>query len=179
MKILGISGSLRKNSFNTALLRAAIDLMPAGHTLTLQTLHDIPLYNGDDEAENGAPQSVIDLQKSIVESEALLIATPEYNHSVPGMLKNAVDWASRPSKHYKNVFSQKPVAIIGASPGGFGTILAQEAWLPVLKALGTRPWFGGRLMVSRAGSVFDDKGAITDEAVKDTLQKFLNDFIEA
>lgn len=175
--ILGISGSLRKKSFNTALLTAANNLLPEGATLEVKTLHEIPLYNGDEEAVSGLPGSVTLLQKDIMQADALLIATPEYNSSIPGVLKNAIDWASRPSEDNKNVFAGKPVAVIGASPGGFGTILAQDAWLPVLKSLGTHPWFGGRLMVSKAGNVFNDNGEITDQFIHDALQSFLHNFI--
>lgn len=176
MNILGISGSLRAGSFNTALLRAAAGLVPDGVTLDMRTLHGIPLYDGDEEAASGVPAAVVDLQKAIVAADGLLIVTPEYNNSIPGVLKNAVDWASRPSGAYQGVFAGKPVAVIGASPGGFGTILAQDAWLPVLKSLGAQPWFGGRLMVSNAGKVFDASGAIIDPAVPEMLKKFLDGF---
>lgn len=176
--ILGISGSLRKNSYNTALLTAAKNMLPPQTSLEIKTLHEIPLYNGDEEENSGLPNSVTLLQKEIVEADALLIATPEYNNSIPGVLKNAIDWASRPSEQSKNVFAGKPVAVIGASPGGFGTILAQDAWLPVLKSLGTHSWFGGRLMVSKAGNVFNDGGEMTDQFMHDALQTFLHNFID-
>lgn len=176
MKILGVSGSLRKVSFNTALLHAAKDMMPKDSRLTVQTLHGIPLYNGDDEAENGVPEAVVNLQKLIAQSDGVLIASPEYNSSVPGVLKNAIDWVSRPSSEYKNVFAGKSVAVIGASPGGFGTILAQNAWLPVFRLLGADMWFGGRLMVSKADSVFNGNGQMIGDFYKEALKKFLNDF---
>ena len=153
--------------------------MPEGSSLTIQTLHGIPLYNADDEMNSGFPPAVIALQKAIVEADALLIATPEYNNSIPGVLKNAVDWVSRPSADYKRVFAGKKVAIIGASPGGFGTILSQNTWLSVFRSFGSDLWFGGRLMVSRAASVFDRDGNMTDERTKDSLQKFLADFVES
>src|SRR5215212_9110948 len=155
--IIGISGSLRRGSFNTALLRAAVDLMPAGSELRIESIEGVPLYNGDVEAQDGIPTRVAELKRTIAESSGLLIATPEYNNSIPGVFKNAIDWLSRPPSDIKAVFGGKRVAVMGASQGGFGTILSQNAWLPVLRTLGTKPWFGGRLMVSRAQSVFDDQ----------------------
>jgi chromate reductase len=175
-KIVGISGSLRRGSFNSALLRSAKDLMPSGVDLVIETIEGIPLYNADVEAE-GIPARVADLKRAIAGANGLLIATPEYNNSIPGVAKNAIDWLSRPASDIKAVFGDKPVALMGASPGGFGTILSQNAWLPVLRTLGTRPWFGGRLMVSRAQSVFDDQGKIIDEGIRKQLSQFLTGFI--
>ena len=174
--ILGISGSLRQGSYNTALLRTASTLMPAGIVLTVETIKGIPLYDGDLEASDGIPAEVSRLKDAIAAADGLLIATPEYNNSMPGVLKNAIDWFSRPPEDIKRVFGGKPVAVMGASPGGFGTILSQNAWLPVLRTLGTRPWFEGRLMVSRANKVFDDKGAMTDSAIQEQLVRFLAGF---
>src|SRR4030095_10594688 len=114
-------------------------------------------YNGDVEAE-GIPQRVTELKRAIAEADGLLLSTPEYNNSIPGVLKNAVDGLSRPTSDIKTVFGGKPVALMGASPGGFGTVLSQNAWLAVLRTLGTKPWFGGRLLVSRAPTVFDEQG---------------------
>jgi len=177
--ILGLSGSLRAGSFNTALLRAAAGLMPAGSTLEPATLHGIPLYDGDAEARDGIPAAVQALKDRIVACDALLLATPEYNNGMPGVLKNGIDWLSRPNTDIARIFGNRPVAVIGASPGGFGTILAQNAWLPVLRTLGTRPWFGGRLMVSRAGQVFDASGAMVDEKMKEQLKQFLHSFVDS
>ena len=178
-RILGLSGSLRAASFNTALLRAAAGQMPAGASLEVATLHGIPLYDGDVEARDGIPAAVTVLKQQIIDSDALLIATPEYNNSLPGVLKNGIDWLSRPSSDIAQVFGNRPVAVIGASPGGFGTILAQNAWLPVLRTLGAQPWFGARLLVSRAAKVFDDSGAMVDEKMKTQLQQFLQGFVAA
>lgn len=175
--LLGLSGSLRAGSYNTALLRAAASLMPAGATLEIATLHGIPLYDGDVEAGEGIPPSVQALKERIVGADGLLLATPEYNNGMPGVLKNAIDWLSRPPSDIARVFGARPVAVVGASPGGFGTVLAQNAWLPVLRTLGTRPWFGGRLMVSRAGQVFNDAGDMVDEKTKTQLQQFLQGFV--
>ena len=176
--LIGISGSLRKNSFNTALLRAAAAMMPDGSKLIVGEIKNIPLYDGDLEAANGVPAAVDALKDAIAAADGLLIATPEYNNSMPGVLKNAIDWLSRPPADIKRVFAGKPVALMGASPGGFGTILSQNAWLPVLRTLGMQPWFGGRLMVSRAQSVFDDSGEITDQAIRQQLGKFAEGFVQ-
>lgn len=119
--LLGISGSLRKGSFNTALLRAAVDLMPAGSTLELATLHEIPLYNGDLETREGIPDAVQTLKQRIKACDGVLLATPEYNNGIPGVLKNAIDWLSRPADGIPEVFGGRAFAVIGASPGGFGT----------------------------------------------------------
>lgn len=175
-KLVGISGSLRQASYNTALLNAAVALVPQGSELIIGDISGIPLYNGDLEATDGIPLSVSVLKDLIANADGLIISTPEYNNSMPGVLKNAIDWLSRPPADIKRVFGDKPVAVIGASPGGFGTILSQNAWLPVLRTLGTRPWFGGRLMVSRAQQVFDDQGNMTDQGIKDQLQQFVAGF---
>jgi len=175
-KILGISGSLRKGSFNTALLRAAQALKPADVDFEIATLHDIPLYDGDLEAHEGLPQGVAALKERFVAADGVLLATPEYNNGIPGVFKNAIDWLSRPADDIPRVFGDRPIAVIGASPGGFGTILAQAAWLPVLRTLRARHWLGGRLMVSRAGKVVDEKGEIADEEVRKQLAEFVAGF---
>lgn len=177
-KIIGIAGSLRAGSYNRALLRAAATLMPPGATLEIASITGIPLYDGDVETNEGIPAAVQQLKDLIAGSDGVLMVTPEYNNSMPGVLKNAVDWLSRRPADIAKVFGDRPFAVIGASPGGFGTILAQEAWLPVLRTLGTRPWFGGRLMVSRAGAVFDEGGEMVDDKVKAPLQKFLQGFAD-
>jgi NAD(P)H-dependent FMN reductase len=175
--ILGISGSLRARSYNTALLRAAQSLAPPGSTLEVATPHGIPLYDGDVEAGDGIPQAVDQLKSRITASQGLLLVTPEYNNGIPGVFKNVIDWLSRPPADIPRVFGGRPVAVIGASPGGFGTILSQNAWLPVLRTLGTRYWSGGRLLVSRAQSVFNDSGEIVDERVRELLRQFIEGFV--
>src|SRR4051812_34349355 len=175
--LIGLSGSLRSGSYNTALLHAATRLIPEGATLEVATIRDIPLYDGDMEAKTGIPAPVAALKDQIAAADGLLLATPEYNNSIPGAFKNAIDWLSRPPADIERVFGGKPVAVIGASPGGFGTILAQNAWMPVLRTLGTAPWFGGRLLVSRVQGMFDAAGALTDTAVEGQLRKFLEGFV--
>ncbi len=174
--ILGISGSLRAQSYNTALLRAAQSMVDTGVTLDVATLHGIPLYDADLEQRDGLPAPVAELKERIAASDGVLLVTPEYNNGIPGVFKNAIDWLSRPAADIPRVFGNRPVAMIGASPGGFGTILAQNGWLPVLKTLGTRQWSGGRLLVSRAHKVFDEHGELQDEAIRKQLGDFLRDF---
>ena len=174
IRILGISGSLRAQSFNTALLRAAVPLAGDGARIEPATLHGIPLYDGDLEQAEGTPAAVRALKEKILASDALLLVTPEYNNGVPGVFKNAIDWLSRPTPGLPDVFRDRPVAVIGASPGG--TIMSQTHWLQVLRTLGTRQWHGGRLMVSRASAVFGPDGALQDEKVRAQLGEFLQGY---
>jgi len=176
-KILGISGSLRKGSYNTALLNAAASLMPEGATLEVGSIKGIPLYDGDVEAM-GYPEAAAVLKAKFIAADGVLLVTPEYNNGIPGVFKNAIDWLSRPPAEAGKVFGGKPLAVIGASPGGFGTILSQDAWLPVLRTLGTRTWFGGRLMVSRAHQLIGPTGELTDDKLKAQLRDFLKGFAD-
>lgn len=176
-KFVGISGSLRKASFNSALLREATGLMPEGSALEITSIHGIPLYDGDEEEEKGLPPAVVALKDAIAAADGVLLVTPEYNNGIPGVFKNVIDWASRPPADIGRVFGARPFAVIGASPGNFGTILAQDAWLSVLRTLGTQPWFGGRLMASRASGLFDSDGKLTDDAIRDRLRDFLAGFV--
>ncbi len=175
-KILGISGSLRQGSFNTMLLNQAAKLAPEGIDFQIGTIKGIPLYDGDLEDSSGLPPAVQKLKTQVMESDGVLLVTPEYNNSMPGVFKNAIDWLTRPASDVTRVWGNRAVAVIGASPGNFGTILSQQAWLPVLRLLGTRPWFGDRLMVVRADSVFNEAGEIADEAVLAHLRKLMAGF---
>lgn len=174
--IVGLCGSLRRASFNMMLLRAAAELMPPPTTIEIGSLRGIPLYEGDIEAGDGIPPPVTDLKNAIAAADGLLIVTPEYNNSVPGVLKNAIDWLSRPPADIARVFKDRPVAVMGATTGLGGTALAQAAWLPVLRTLGTAPWFGGRMTLASAAAVFDDQGRLHDEATRARLQLFVNGF---
>jgi len=120
---------------------------------------------------------VSQLKEAIVAADGVLLVTPEYNNSIPGVFKNAIDWLSRPSSDIRRVFGGRPFAIMGASLSAFGTTLSQAAWLPVMRTLGTQTWFGGRLLVARAGGVFDEGGAFKDAAVEEQLRQFLAGYV--
>jgi chromate reductase, NAD(P)H dehydrogenase (quinone) len=176
--LVGLSGSLRQGSYNSALLRAAEARMPAGSTLAIASIRGIPLYDGDEETAHGVPEIVARLKDQIAAADGLVIATPEYNNGIPGVAKNAIDWLSRPAADIGRVFGGKPIALVGASPGGFGTLLSQNAWLPVLRTLGAELWSGGRMMVSRAGQVFDANGALVDPKIDEALHRFMAGFVD-
>jgi chromate reductase len=177
MRILGLSGSMRRASFNSGLLRAAAELMPGGSELEIASIREIPLYDGDQESREGIPAAVAALKERIVAADGLLIATPEYNNSVPGVLKNTIDWLSRPPADAARVFAGRLVAIMGASPGNYGTVQSQTAWLPIIRTLRMQPWFGGRLAVAHAGSAFDESGTLRDEKVRAQLREFVQGFV--
>jgi chromate reductase, NAD(P)H dehydrogenase (quinone) len=175
-KIIGVSGSLRKASFNTALLHAAVELAPTELGIEPASIHDIPLYDGDDEEASGIPASVAALKDRIAAADGLLLVTPEYNGSLPGVLKNAIDWLSRPSQDIARVFGGKPVGVIGATPGRGGTRLSQTAWLPVLRQLGTEPWFGKVFFFAGAEPAFDANGKLIDLPSQRLLREYLAGF---
>jgi len=174
--LIGLSGSLRQGSFNTALLKAAAGAVPDGTVLTIGSIRGIPLYDGDLEVAEGIPRPVAELKDAIANADGLLLVTPEYNNSVPGVFKNAIDWLSRPPADIPRVFGGKPVALMGASPGGFGTILSQNAWLPIVRTLGAELWSEGRLLVSRAHTILNEDGTISDPKVAEQLRSFLQGF---
>jgi chromate reductase, NAD(P)H dehydrogenase (quinone) len=175
--LIGLSGSLRQGSFNSLLLRVAASMMPAGSEMQIESIAGIPLYNGDDEAATGIPAVAARLKDAIAKADGLLLVSPEYNHSVPGVAKNAIDWLSRPPADVRRVFGGKPVAIAGASIGGFGTMLSQNAWLPIMHTLGADLWSGGSLLLSRAGNAFDEKGNLKEETQSDNVRRFIEGFV--
>ena len=176
MKILALSGSLRRGSYNTALLRAARSLSPTGVEIEVATLQGVPLYDGDVEAASGVPDVVQRLKQAMRQASGVLISTPEYNGSIPGVLKNAIDWMSRPATDIANVFGKHPVGLIGATPGRGGTRMSQTAWLPVFRHLGMVPFFEHSLYVDGAGEKFDASGQLTDPKVRELLERYLTGF---
>ena len=174
--IVGIPGSLRTASYNLMLLRAAAAAMPPDTTLEIASIQGIPLYDADLEAAQGIPEPVRQLKDRIAGADGLLIATPEYNNAMPGVLKNAIDWLSRPPADIPRVFRGLPLGIVGATPGMGGTLLSQASWLPVFRVLGVLPFFAGRVIVSGAGKVFDESGTIIDPGTATRLREYLEPF---
>lgn len=178
--ILGFGGSLRAGSFNAALLRTAAELAPEGTTVDLSQLEvagSLPLYDQSVDQQGQAPPAVTELKARLEAADGLLLATPEYNAGIPGYLKNAVDWASRPASDIPRVFGDLPVAFIGAGGRG-GTRFAQGAWLHVARYLKMRPWSGSTLYAARAWELFDDDGRLTDDSTRDQLRAVVQGFAE-
>jgi chromate reductase len=170
LRILGIPGSLRAGSYNRALLRAAAEVLPPGVELDLFTLEGIPPYNADVQSQ-GDPEAVAALKQRLAEADAVLIATPEYNYSIPGVLKNAIDWASRPPKTCS--FRKKPLGIIGASSGESGTIRGQLAIRQVFVFLDSYVMSQPELRVTNAGQRFDAAGVLIDEELRERLRVYM------
>ena len=171
LTVLGISGSLRQESLNSAALRAAQKLAPAGMSVDIFDIAPIPLYNEDVKAQ-GFPPPVQDLREKIRAADALLLVTPEYNYSVPGVLKNAIDWASRPPEQ---PFQDKPIAIMGASPGALGTARAQYHPRQCFVFLNARLVTQPEVMISQAAQKFDPQGNLTDETTAGFVTKLLTE----
>jgi chromate reductase, NAD(P)H dehydrogenase (quinone) len=173
VRILGIPGSLRAGSFNLAALRAAQGLVPADATLEIFELGGIPPFSEDDE--HIPPRRVVELKAKIREADAILISTPEYNYSVPGVLKNAIDWASRP--HGDSAWEGKPVAIMGASPGSLGTARAQYHLRQTLVYLDMYPVNRPEVMIARAAERFDERGRLVDETSRKRIAQLLESLV--
>ena len=174
MKILGISGSLREDSHNTKLLRAAAREVPADVAFEIyEGLRDIPPYDEDVDSEPHH-SSVARLREALAEADAVLFATPEYNHSLPGQLKNALDWVSRPL--VGNPVRFTPVAVVGASTGAFGAVWAQAELRKVLAAMGARV-VEGDAALGYAHQRFDEEGGLTDEEVREQLHAVLEQLV--
>lgn len=173
LKILGIPGSLRKGSFNHAALRAAQKLMPEDATLEIFDLNGIPPFNADEESH--PVERVVQLKAKVRAADALLFATPEYNYSISGVLKNAIDWGSRP--YGDSAWEGKPGAIMGASPGTFGTARAQYHLRQVLVTLNVYTMNKPEVMIASADDRFDEQGNLTDEPTRQHIRKMLEALI--
>lgn len=174
--VCGIAGSLRQGSLNRALLRAAQELAPDGMEIRIfDRMAEIPPFNQDVEAE-GDPEPVLALKRAIGEADALLVATPEYNHGVPGVLKNAIDWASRPPRD--SVLAGKPTAILGASPGITGTARAQSQLRQAFVFTNTPALPQPEILVYRAREKFDDEGRLTDGKTREFLGRLLQELAD-
>jgi chromate reductase len=169
VNILGFAGSLRKDSYNKALLREAVKLIPTGAKIELLDLEGIPPFNQD--LEQSMPDRVKEFKAKIRAADAILIVTPEYNYSIPGVLKNAIDWASRP--YPDNSFQGKPVAMMSASTGLLGGARAQYHLRQVFVFLDMHPINKPEVFVTFAPSKFDEKGVLTDETAKELIRKLL------
>jgi chromate reductase len=175
MRVLGISGSLRRDSHNSKLLRSAADLLPSGVELEVyEGLKAIPPYDADDEVAVDA--AVADLREAIADSDAILVATPEYNASIPGVLKNALDWVSRP--HATNSLRGKPAAVVGASTGMFGGVWAQAETRKILQTIGARV-VDRELPVAESDERFDADGRLDDPELRELYAEILRDLAEA
>ncbi len=176
IRVLGIAGSLRHESYNRRLLAATRELAPEAMKIEIFDLAPIPLYNGDLDTEGARPEAVLQLKRAITEADALLIATPEYNHSVPGVLQNAIDWASRPGG--KSPFVGKPAALMGASPGAIGTARAQQqlklVLLSTLAAVMPHPG----VAVGNVMEKINSAGELVHEPTRQFLLSFLQDLWE-
>ena len=176
MVVLGISGSLRRESHNTKLLRASAELLPAGSELVIyDELEAVPPYN-EDRDNDEAPRGAARLREAIAEADAVLFATPEYNGSVPGQLKNAIDWASRPVR--AGALWGKPVVVIGASTGMYGGVWAQAELRKILGTAGARV-VDAEVAVGRAHDRFDEDGRLTDDEIRDELREAANALVLA
>jgi chromate reductase len=174
IRVLAISGSLRRGSHNTTLLRAAAMLLPPGSRLTLwDSLKGVPPFDEDDEA--GPPRAVVaDLRQSVRRADAILVATPEYNHSIPGQLKNALDWLSRPLAG--NPLQHKPAAVIGTSTGVFGAVWAQAETRKILEAIGARV-LDRELPIPTAAEQFGAGGLLLDGELESQLRELLRELV--
>lgn len=173
IRVLGFAGSLRAGSYNRALLRAAAELVPDGMHIDVFDLADVPLYNGDVEAA-GDPSPVAEFKAAIRRADAMLIACPEYNHGVPGVLKNAIDWASRPPRG--SPLAGKPAGVIGASPGMTGSARGQTQLRQAFTFTNTPAMLQPEVLVARAHEKFDGAGRLTDDATRQFLRQYLNTF---
>lgn len=174
IRILGIPGSLRKGSYNRGVLKAAVELAPDGAEITIFELDGIPVFNQDQD--QNPPERVAEFKRKISEADAILFSTPEYNYSIPGVLKNAIDWASRP--YGQSAWDGKPAAIMGASVGAIATARAQYDLRKIMVFLNMFPLNRPEVMVGNAAEQFDADGNLTDENTREHIRKQLESLIE-
>ena len=174
VRILGIAGSLRRESYNRATLRAATQLVPEGATIETFELDGIPGFNQDEE--QNPPAKVVELKQRVREVDAILFVTPEYNYSIPGVLKNAIDWASRP--YGDSAWNGKPAAIMGASIGAIGTARAQYHLRQMMVFLNMFPINQPEVMIGNASERFDAQGNLTDDATKEFIRQLLKSLVD-
>ena len=174
IRILGIAGSLRRASYNRAALRAATELVPEGAAVDIFEIDGLPGFSEDEE--QNPPAKVVELKRRIRESDAVLFVTPEYNYSIPGVLKNAIDWASRP--YGDSAWSGKPAAIMGASLGAIGTARAQYHLRQVMVFLNMFPVNQPEVMIGNASERFDKEGNLTDDATREFIRQLLQNLVE-
>lgn len=174
IRILGIAGSLRRESYNRFALRAATQLVPEGATIEVFELDGIPGFSQDDE--QNPPEKVTELKRRVREADAILFVTPEYNYSVPGVLKNAIDWASRP--YGDSAWNGKPAAIMGASVGAIGTARAQYHLRQMMVFLNMFPINQPEVMIGNASERFDNQGNLTDDTSKELIRQLVQNLVE-
>ncbi len=174
IRVVGIAGSLREGSHNRRLLEAARTLAPRGMSLEIVPLADVPLYNQDLDRDGVRPAAVEALKSAVAGADAVLIATPEYNHSIPGVLQNAIDWLSRPAM--RSPLAGKPVAIVGSSPGAMGAVRAQQQLKLVLMSTLAHVMPHPGVAVGQVHEKFDGDGELTHGATRDALSAFLQQF---
>jgi chromate reductase len=174
VRILGIAGSLRRDSYNHATLRAATELVPEGASIETFELDGIPGFNQDEE--QNPPAKVVELKKRVRQADAILFVTPEYNYSIPGVLKNAIDWASRP--YGDSAWNGKPAAIMGASVGAIGTARAQYHLRQMMVFLNMFPINQPEVMIANASDRFDAAGNLTDDGTKDFIRQLLQSLVD-
>lgn len=177
-KIVGLCGSLRKGSYNAMLLKIAGDLLPEEIEFEVVSYDDIPVYNADNDMPEAAerPLSVVKFREALAKADAFIITSPEYNYSIPGGLKNAIDWASRGKD---SPLMHKPVALMGATQGMWGTVRMQAAFLPVFTFLNMNPVLQPEVLVAQAQNKFDEQGNLKDEAAIGIIKKKLENLISA
>lgn len=174
IRILGIAGSLRRESYNRAALRAATELVPEGATIDVFELDGIPGFNQDEE--QNPPAKIVELKRRVREADAILFVTPEYNYSVPGVLKNAIDWASRP--YGDSAWNGKPAAMMGASIGAIGTARAQYHLRQMMVFLNMFPINQPEVMIGNASQRFDSQGNLTDDTSKELIRQLVQNLVE-